>query len=197
MIFFSNEAGDFNLRSRIKACFMVLRSLLHWTLFFFSSSEVRSLIPCSLHEGLLRLFKHSTVMKKYFFSMVLTENVHHCFIVFSLGVWGEGGKRLLSSPLPIPLCWLYSLLIDLLCRVLIPNCAEYSTNRPPVTLKHACWDAFFFFLKFWVTHSQSTQSFQRNVIQLWALSIWHHSWLVSVLGHYMIAYICSMSTKVQ
>lgn len=40
-----------------------------------------------------------------------------------------------------------------------------------------------------------TQSFQWNVIQLWVLSIWSHSWLVSVLRRYMIAYICSMSIR--
>lgn len=69
--------------------------------------------------------------------MVLTEIIQRClhFIVIR-------EKKYLSHvllPLPIPLCGLYILLIDLLCHVLILNCAEYSTNRPPVTL--ACRDA--------------------------------------------------------
>lgn len=49
-----------------------------------------------------------------------------------------------------------NLLIDLSCHVLIPNCAEYSTNGPPVTHEHGCCrDASF---ELWVKHSQSTQS---------------------------------------
>ncbi len=70
--------------------------------------------------------------------MILTENVHHClhFIVISLGIREKKKKRITSDmfcyPSQSPYVG-YSLLIDLLCRVLIPNCAEYSTNRPPVT----------------------------------------------------------------
>lgn len=48
-------------------------------------------------------------------------------------------------PPQIPLCGLYNFLIDLPFHVLIPNCAEYSTNTPPVTLKHACWDCILHF----------------------------------------------------